>query len=54
MFAVIAYFKDGSVDLIGFANTEKQVNSLVDKYISRNGADYLGSKGVSFHAELAA
>ena len=54
MFAVVAYFKDGSLDLLGFANTEDQVNDLVDKYISRHGADYLGSKGVRFNAELAA
>ena len=54
MFAVVAYFKDGSLDLLGFANTEDQVNGLVEQYITRHGADYLGSKGVSFHAELAA
>lgn len=54
MLAVIAYFKDGSLDLLGFANTEDQVNGLVEQYINRNGAEYLGSKGVRFHAELAA
>ena len=54
MFAVVAYFKDGSFELLGFANTEEQVNELVDKYICHYGMDYLGSKGVRFNAELAA
>lgn len=54
MLAVVAYFKDGSLYLLGFASTEDQVNGLVDQYISSHGAEYLGSKGVQFHAELAA
>ena len=54
MFAVVAYFKDGSCDLLGFANTEDEVDKLVDRYISRCGADYLGEKCVRFCAELAA
>ena len=54
MFAVYAKFSNGEIDLIGFANTEPQVDRLVDQYITRNGADYLGSRGVQFNAELAA
>lgn len=54
MLAVVACFNDGSLDLLGFASTEDQVNGLVDQYVSLHGADYLGSKGVQFHAELAA
>lgn len=54
MLAVVAYFKDGSCDLIGFANNEKEVDRLVDAYITRVGAGYLGEKGVRFCAELAA
>lgn len=54
MFAVVAYFKDRSCDLIGFANTEEEVNELIDGYISKHGADYLGSIGTDFRVELAA
>ena len=54
MFAVVAVFKNGSIDLIGFANTNEEVEKLVDRYISRYGAEYLGDKGVRFNVELAA
>ena len=54
MFAVVARFADGGFDLIGFANSTEQVDRMVDQYITRHGADYLGSKGVRFNAELAA
>lgn len=54
MFAVVAYFKNGSFDLLGFASTEDQVNGLVDQYISRHGDEYLRSEGVRFQVELAA
>lgn len=54
MFAVVAKFADGKLDLIGFANTPEQVDALVGGYVSRHGAEFLGSKGVQFNVELAA
>lgn len=54
MLAVYATFSDGSLDLLGFANTPEQADAMVDGYITRHGADYLGSRGVRFNVELAA
>ena len=54
MYAVTANFRDGGIDLLGFASEQNEVDTLVDRYISRHGADYLGSKGVQFNVELAA
>ncbi len=54
MIAIYAKFADGSVDLIGFTSDPYRVEAMVGEYISRHGADYLGSKGVQFNVELAA
>ena len=54
MFAVAAYFKDSRVDLLGFAWTTEQVSEMIEEYISRYGADFLGSNGCQFNVELAA
>ena len=54
MFAVYAKFSNGEIDLIGFVNSQAEAESKIDGYITRHGADYLGSRGVQFNVELAA
>ncbi len=54
MFAVIARFKNGRFYLLGFRTSQEEIDSLIDSYISKYGAEYLGDAGVQFDVELAA
>ena len=54
MFAVVARFRNGRFELLGFRSTQEEIESGIDSYIRKHGADYLGDAGVQFDVELAA
>ena len=41
------------VELLGFANSQEEVDALIDACCRKYGADWLGSKGYGFGVELA-
>ncbi len=54
MFAFTATFPNGTVKLIGFVNSQKEADDLLDKICSRYGTEYIATSGIRFGVELAA
>lgn len=53
MYAVTLLKNSKLVKLIGFVNSKEEFDKVVDEFISRYGADWLGENGYDFRVELA-
>ena len=53
MYAVVAHLPNGGVHLIGFANTQQEIDDMIEQCCAANGgAESLKARGFRFSVEL--